>query len=375
MKYGSRMHGCLLVQYCNTSAAYVANEPSTPRPPFILIPDFIFLQLLKAPGSLVFIWHSFFLSFVLNMPRAHPNLIFGGGGIGDEFKTAESVSELLQTLKSLGITTIDTAALYPPTNIGASETLLGQVGAAEQGFTIDTKILALGLDADGTLEPAAIEKSLNTSYDRLKLQDRKVNVLYCHTPDRATPLNEQAAGLDVQYKKGRFKRLGVCGFPLDMLTEFVEICEREGYIKPSVYLGRYNVLCRELEEAIPTFRKHGISLDAHSPLAGGFLTGRLTAGDIEGTRFAEGNIMGAHARQQYDSKDMHDAIHYLTKTLEPAGISKIEASLRWLCYHSMLGPDDSIVLGASKLPQLVQNVEAIRKGPLPDDIVAALDKL
>lgn len=147
------------------------------------------------------------LSSESNMPPAHPKLILGGGGIGDEFEYAESVSELLNELQELGIMRIDTAALYPPKNIGASETLLGQLGAAEKGFTIDTKVLALGLEADGTLTPAAIETSLNTSYDRLKLQDRTINVLYCHTPDRRTPLEDQAAGLDAQYRKGRFKKV------------------------------------------------------------------------------------------------------------------------------------------------------------------------
>lgn len=83
--------------------------------------------------------------------------------------------------------------------------------------------------------------------------------------------------------------------------------------------------------------------------------------------------MGMAARQQYDKKKMHDAINYLNKMLEPAGITKVDAALRWINYHSKLGAEDGIILGASKTAQIVQNVESIKKGPLPDDIVSAMD--
>ena len=85
--------------------------------------------------------------------------------------------------------------------------------------------------------------------------------------------------------------------------------------------------------------------------------------------------MGMAARQQYDRNEMHDAVNALNKLLEPAGITKVDAALRWISYHSKLGPGDGIILGASKIAQIVQNVESINKGPLPDDIVSALDDL
>lgn len=84
-------------------------------------------------------------------------------------------------------------------------------------------------------------------------------------------------------------------------------------------------------------------------------------------------MMGMAARQQYDRKEMHDAINTLDAKLKPAGITKVEAALRWISYHSKLGAEDGIILGASKIAQIAQNVESIGKGPLPDDIVEAID--
>ena len=77
----------------------------------------------------------------------------------------------------------------------------------------------------------------------------------------------------------------------------------------------------------------------------------------------------------FDKPELHDAIRKLNDALEPLGISKIEASLRWICYLSKLGSNDGIILGASKTEQLVANKEAIDKGPLPDDVVGVMNDL
>jgi aflatoxin B1 aldehyde reductase len=157
-----------------------------------------------------------------------------------------------------------------------------------------------------------------------------------------------------------------------MLSEFIDICEREGYVKPSVYQGIYNLIDRRHEGAVlDLVREHNMQFVAHSPHASGFLHGALTSGKVEGTRFAEGNIRSMDARR-YDTEKHHEAIHFLEKTLAPFGIQKTEGALRWLAFHSQLRPEDAIIFGASKLEQVKQNVEAVEKGPLPDQILSAL---
>lgn len=56
-------------------------------------------------------------------------------------------------------------------------------------------------------------------------------------------------------------------------------------------------------------------------------------------------------------------------------VSKIEAALRWISYHSSLGPEDGIILGASKPQYLDQNIEAIQKGPLPAEVADSMGGL
>ncbi|KAK6837935.1 oxidoreductase [Apiospora arundinis] len=121
----------------------------------------------------------------------------------------DAIAELLQTLKEVGITRLDAAGLYPPSDIGASQRLLGQNGAAAKlGFTIDTKSMVNITGGAGTLEPAKIERSAAQSANNLNFgEGGKINVFYAHAPDRNTPLQDQAAGFDAQYKKGLFNEV------------------------------------------------------------------------------------------------------------------------------------------------------------------------
>ncbi|KAK6852107.1 hypothetical protein PG995_012232 [Apiospora arundinis] len=310
-------------------------------------------------------------------PKA-PQLIFGSGGLGQEI-IGDAVAELLQTLKEVGITRLDTAGLYLPSDIGASQRLLGQNGAAAKlGFTIDTKSMVNITGGAGTLEPAKIERSAaQNSHDLNFGEGGKINVFYAHAPDRKTPLQDQAAGFDAQYRKGLFNELGLCNFPAPILEEYIQICEREGYAKPTVYQGLYNLIDRRHEGAVMDFvRRHGMQFIAHSPHGGGFLHGGLTLGKVEGTRFSEGNIMSMDARR-YDTEKHHAAIRALDKALQPyhESISKTDVALRWLAFHSQLGPDDAIIIGGSKISQVRRSAAAIAQGPLPKDILISVEDI
>lgn len=137
-----------------------------------------------------------------------PQLIFGCGGLGNEFVGEEAVAELLQTLKEAGVGRLDTAALYPPTDIGASQRLLGQAGAAKMEFLIDTKVKISLTSFKGTLEPEKIAKSAAESHESLRFgEGQRINVFYPHTPDVATPLEDQAYGFDAQYRQGMFEKV------------------------------------------------------------------------------------------------------------------------------------------------------------------------
>ncbi|KAJ5638422.1 hypothetical protein N7528_000812 [Penicillium herquei] len=324
---------------------------------------------------------------------SRPSIIFGGASfgsplIGKNFCTSENVQELLDQLKLHDVNRIDTAARYSPGNPGGSETLLGQVNAAKQGFIIDTKInipdanIATGA---GSLSAAAISRSIDESFVRLNVD--RFHILHFHRSDPATPVEEQAAEMHKHYVAGRFEKFGVSNFTPQELAELISVCEEKGYIKPSVYQGCYNLIDRQNEQTLlPLLRKHGIAFNAYRtqvpsanpryrPLAGGFLSGRATRGDIENSRFSPDNPASAILNKDYDKPQIHASMTELLQALEPYDITGSEACLRWIFYHSALGDGDGVILGASKVPQAVQNFQDISKGPLRTEVVEKIDMI
>lgn len=275
-------------------------------------------------------------------------------------------AELRAVLKENNISRIDTAAVYQN---GESEKIIGRAKLPAD-FTIDTKIRA-ARPAAGHLTPEKIEKSLTNSLEQLGM--KKVNVIYCHAPDGETPIAEQAKAFSDQYVKGRFTYLGVSNFSVQMLQEWLDIAEKEGYVKPTWFQGQYNLLCRSYEdELFPLLRKNGIHFAGYSPLAGGFLLGNFTQEGVQaGKRFS----MGSPYNKWYDHASMHKAIKKLKTISEKTGLGMDELSFRWEKYHSVLKDDDVIIMGASKIEQIGRSVKKAERGPLEAGVVKELNSL
>ena len=75
----------------------------------------------------------------------------------------------------------------------------------------------------------------------------------------------------------------------------------------------------------------------------------------------------------YDKEEMHQAIRELEITIQSAGMTVIEAALRWIFYHSILDKQDGVIIGASKPKYITQNMADVAKGPLPPAVVEKMD--
>lgn len=108
---------------------------------------------------------------------APPQIIFGTASFGfpsSAFQDAEAVSELLRSLRDLGVTRLDAAARYPPNSPGRAEELIGEAtkegaGSGASVFLIDTKIMTdVHNDGSGDLAKEAVEASSAASLRRLQ---------------------------------------------------------------------------------------------------------------------------------------------------------------------------------------------------------------
>lgn len=294
------------------------------------------------------------------------NLILGTMTFGESV-FAPDVTTFIRTFLDAGYTELDTAFVY---NNGTCEELLGDaLRQLDRPFQIATKV---NPRITGRLDGAAVTMQLNTSLQRLKRSC--VDTLYLHFPDPATPLEDTLSACAALYAEGKFRELGLSNFPAWMVADVWHICDRNGWVKPTVYEGIYNPLTRKAElELNACLDRFGMRFYAYNPMCGGLLTGRYGAFEDAPTdgRFTH----RPNYQKRYWKKSFFDAMERIRAAAEAHGVSMIEATYRWLAYHSMLNADrgDAILIGASKLGHLQQNMETVKAGPLPEALVSVFE--
>lgn len=262
---------------------------------------------------------------------------------------------------------LDTAYVY---NAGDTEKYLGDIlPKIDSKYYLATKVHPR---ITGKLDRETILMEFNESLSRMNRD--KVDLLYFHFPDGKTPIDEALDTIAELHEQGKVKELGLSNYPAWQVVDIWHKCEDHGCPRPTVYQGMYNALCRNVEpELFPAIRTLGMRFYAFNPLAGGLLTGKHMQDEkLEGDgRFARLKSY----RDRYWKQSYFDAIGEIMKACEAENIPMAEAAYRWLVNHSMIKSElgDGILLGASSIEQLEQNMVAATKGELPQSILDAMD--
>lgn len=188
--------------------------------------------------------------------------------------------------------------------------------------------------------------------------------------------------MDKLHKAGKFKRLGLSNFTAFEVAEIALTAKYNGWVRPSIYQGMYNVILRSIEaELIPACRRYGLDVVVYNPIAGGLLSGKIATTDAKDIptegRYSDKFNRGA-SRARYWRDGTFAAVDAMRETSEKHGISMIEIALRWLVHHSALdvyGKEfhDGIIIGASSLAHLESNLKDLAKDPLPKEILDDVD--
>jgi aflatoxin B1 aldehyde reductase len=261
--------------------------------------------------------------------------------------------------------------------------MLADLNWQERNLIMDTKLYpnagsAMNKGEQYTHQPSDVRRGLLNSLKALK--SKKIDMFYLHGPDRKTPFEDTLREVNELYKEGLFERFGISNYMSWEVARICEICERNGWIRPTVYQGIYHVLQRSIEaELFPCLRYYGISLYAFQPLAGGFLTGRYTRdqNDFEpGSRFDPKILQGSLHRGRYWNDKYFDALDIIRAAAEKHGLSVAEVSLRWMVHHSLMRREngDKVIVGASRVRHLEENLVDLEKEALPEEVVDALEK-
>lgn len=280
----------------------------------------------------------------------------------------------LDVFQSRGYNEIDTARVYIE---GQQEAFTREAGWKEKGLTLATKVLYPSNPGDNAADKVA--ESVETSLKELGTD--RVDLLYLHRADRSVPFAETLKAVDSLYKAGKFTRFGISNFTAFEVAEIVMTCKYNGWVRPSVYQGMYNCITRSIEsELFVACRRYGLDIVVYNPLAGGLFSGKIKSKDLvpDSGRFSNvSSSEGSNYRDRYFRESTFKALQLVENAVEKHGLTMIETALRWMVHHSKLqvkNGNDGILIGISSVQQLESNLDNLEKGPLPQDVVQALDE-
>ncbi|KAL5390316.1 hypothetical protein DPSP01_001888 [Paraphaeosphaeria sporulosa] len=328
------------------------------------------------------------------MAQTHLKVVLGAMTFGPEGTRSGQVTSLsdqaimLDAFQSGGYSEIDTARLY---NNGHSESMLAQNDWQKRGLAIATKLYPTRGAANADFRRAALDfplydhsaaelrRGLEESLKALAAEKTGVDVFYLHAPDRNTPYEETLKEMNKLHEEGRFGRFGLSNYPAWEVAQISEICIRNNWVRPTVYQGVYNVFSRKIEdELVPCLRHYKISFYAYAPLAGGLMTGKYSRDQTNfepGSRFAPGTMTSRTHRPRYWNDLYFDGIDEVKAAADKHGLTLAEVALRWLNWHSKLEKEigDAVVVGASSMKHLEQNLRDLGKAQLPEEVLEAVN--
>lgn len=286
----------------------------------------------------------------------------------------ENMKELCFTAFDNGITHFDLANNYGP-EPGSAEKNFGKILHEEMSAYRDEMIISTKagyLMWDGPYGDWGSRKyliaSLDQSLKRMGLE--YVDIFYHHRPDPDTPLEETMGALSQIVKSGKALYVGLSNYDGERLEEACEILD--GLKCPFIInQNRYSIFDRTIEnnglkEASKNLNKGIISF---SPLAQGMLTDRYLNGIPEDSRIkTDGRFLSASAV----TEEKLSQIRELSKIAKNRGQTLAEMALAWVLKDGVV---TSVLIGASKKSQILDNIKAINNTDFSEEELKKIDEI
>jgi aryl-alcohol dehydrogenase-like predicted oxidoreductase len=293
-----------------------------------------------------------------------------GTGVGP-FATVSKVDEgngrkMMDASLAAGINFFDTANGYAA---GQSETMLGRllgdkrrdvIVATKVGFRTGPAMMDAGLSRSNILAACdASLKRLGTDY---------IDLYIAHREDRYTPLEETLDALDSLVRAGKVRYLGYSNWSAWKAATALQIQKANGLAQFTSGQMHYALTGRDVEhEIIPFMRYAGLGLTVWSPLAAGFLSGKYTRETLKDPA----NRLSGFDIIPFDKDKGFQLVDRMREIANTHDASVAQVALAWLLAKPAV---TSIIIGASKMNQLGDNLGAMRTR-LSDADMAKLDGL
>ena len=289
------------------------------------------------------------------------------------YDSLENMKEMITTSFNNGITHFDLANNYGPVP-GEAEFNFGRILKTTLHGYRDELIISTKAGYtmwDGPYGDWGSRKyllaSLDQSLNRMGLD--YVDIFYHHRMDPDTPLEETMGALAQAVFSGKALYAGISNYDTKTTKKAMEIMKD---LKCPFVINqvRYSIFDRHIEEdGLKEFAKEaGMGLIIFSPLEQGLLTDRYLKGIPEDSRVRK---IGGFLKEKQITPEVIEKIKALNEIAEKRGQSLAQMALSWVLKDDSI---TSVVIGASKTKQILDNIEAIKNITFTDDEIALIDK-
>jgi voltage-dependent potassium channel beta subunit len=265
----------------------------------------------------------------------------------------------MTTAYESGVNFFDNAEVYAH---GQAETVMGNVirktGWKRSDLVISTKIFWGG---DGPNDSGLSRKHLieGTHASLNRLQMDYVDLIFCHRPDRYTPIEETVWTMNQIIQQGKAFYWGTSEWSAQEIMEAHAVARREHLIPPLMEQPEYNMFHRERveREYARLYTEIGLGTTIWSPLASGLLTGKYNDGVPEGTRVT---LPGYEwLREMFESEESGrniEKVRQLVPVAAELGCTMAQMAIAWCLKNENVS---TVITGASRREQVVENMKAL----------------
>ncbi|WP_322199981.1 aldo/keto reductase [Acutalibacter intestini] len=290
-----------------------------------------------------------------------------------EAKTYDSCKEMVLGAFDLGITHFDIANNYGPPP-GSAEEMFGKIlhkelkGYRDELF-ISTK--AGYLMWDGPYGEWGSKKQLVSSLDQSlrRIGVDYVDLFYHHRPDPNTPLEETIDALKLIVRQGKALYVGISNYSAEQTAQVAKEFDRAG-LHCLIHQVPYSMFNRTAEEGLfDVLEENGIGAIAFMCLAQGLLTTKYFDGIPADSRAASASVF---LNPDAVTPEKVEKAKKLNEMAKNRGQSLSQMAIAW-CMR--IKPVASILIGASRLSQIEENVKMMERTDFTSDELAEIDRI
>ena len=283
----------------------------------------------------------------------------------------------MKTAYDAGVNFFDNAEVYAG---GQSETMMGNViqkaGWKRSDLVLSTKIFWGGEGPnDQGLSFKHIKEGTEAALRRL--QTDYVDLIFCHRPDKHTPIEETVWAMNQVIKEGKALYWGTSEWSAEQIRQAYDVAQREHLRPPLMDQPQYNMFHRDKVEREFTrlYEEIGLGTTIWSPLASGLLTGKYNDGVPEDSRLAMDDYdwLREQLLETESGRLKLEKVKKLAPIAKNLGVTLPQMALAWCLKNKNVS---TVITGASKPGQVEENMKAIDAVErLDSDIMSRIEEV